>query len=260
MGNFGKPSFGDRGGNRSFAGNKRSGGGNRGGGSRFGGGGFRDRDSAERTMFSTTCDRCKNQCEVPFKPNGTKEVLCNDCFKSDSNNDRSHGRDNDRPSFGSRDRDSRDGGSRGGDFKKREERTHNTDTWKPTGENTGELKAKIEKLEQKIDELIKFLAPTSVAPKSDKSLKNLIAEATDVAEVKTSKAKKEVAKKDVKASKAKPAKAVKETKAPKAKKEVAKKDVKASKAKAVKETKAPKAKKEVAKKDVKASKAKASKK
>ena len=173
MGNFGKPSYGGNGGgHRPFAGNKRFGG-NGGGHHAARSGGFRDRGaSAERTMYSTTCDSCKNACEVPFKPSGNKEVLCNDCFKPESQN-RGSG-----SSFGSR-----DGGNRGGnssfgsgdrDFKKREERTHNTDTWKPTGENTGELKAKIEKLEQKIDELIKFLAPTSVTPKSDKSLKNLI--------------------------------------------------------------------------------------
>ncbi|MDO8517459.1 MAG: hypothetical protein Q7S33_05035 [Nanoarchaeota archaeon] len=47
--------------------------------------GFRDRDSGsfERKrleMHEVTCDRCKKQCEVPFKPTGDKPVFCRDCF------------------------------------------------------------------------------------------------------------------------------------------------------------------------------------
>ena len=63
---------------------------NRGGfrnsGGRSGGrGGFRDRDSGsfERRrpeMHEVTCDKCKKQCEVPFKPTGDKPVFCRDCF------------------------------------------------------------------------------------------------------------------------------------------------------------------------------------
>lgn len=40
------------------------------------------RDREERSeMFSATCSECYNSCEVPFKPNGRKPVLCNDCFR-----------------------------------------------------------------------------------------------------------------------------------------------------------------------------------
>src|SRR3989344_6506457 len=57
-----------------------------------GGGGFgRDRgfDRGRRNteMFDTTCSTCGKSCQVPFKPTGSKPVLCSDCFgKSDSGN------------------------------------------------------------------------------------------------------------------------------------------------------------------------------
>ena len=52
------------------------------------GGGFRDRDSGsfergKQEMYKVTCDKCKKQCEVPFKPTGNKPVLCSDCFKKE---------------------------------------------------------------------------------------------------------------------------------------------------------------------------------
>jgi CxxC-x17-CxxC domain-containing protein len=31
-------------------------------------------------MFSATCATCNKQCEVPFRPNGSKPVYCKDCF------------------------------------------------------------------------------------------------------------------------------------------------------------------------------------
>lgn len=53
--------------------NKRSGGGGR----RFGDG-FND-----RPMYPATCEKCHNECEVPFKPNGSKPVFCKNCFVRD---------------------------------------------------------------------------------------------------------------------------------------------------------------------------------
>lgn len=47
--------------------------------SRGGFGGGRDQD---RQMFSTRCASCGRDCEVPFKPNGSKPVYCNDCFRT----------------------------------------------------------------------------------------------------------------------------------------------------------------------------------
>ena len=36
----------------------------------------------DRQMFDVTCASCGNQTQVPFKPTGTKPVLCRDCFQS----------------------------------------------------------------------------------------------------------------------------------------------------------------------------------
>lgn len=53
------------------------------------GGGFRDRGSGDfergrQEMHKVICDKCKKECEVPFKPTGNKPVFCSDCFKKES--------------------------------------------------------------------------------------------------------------------------------------------------------------------------------
>lgn len=63
-----RPSFDRREGGKSFGG---------GHGSHGGHGGY-DRP----TMFPATCSNCGTSCEVPFKPNGKKPVLCTSCFKA----------------------------------------------------------------------------------------------------------------------------------------------------------------------------------
>ena len=62
-----------------------------GGGSRGGFGGGRDRPQ-RREMFDVTCTKCGKDCQVPFKPTGSKPVLCSDCF-SESGSSRSSGSD-----------------------------------------------------------------------------------------------------------------------------------------------------------------------
>src|SRR5438552_2990916 len=65
-----------------------------------------DRERTE--MFSATCANCGKQCEVPFRPNGSKPVLCRDCFKNNQGSDnRSERRSFDRPSFNREDRPQR---------------------------------------------------------------------------------------------------------------------------------------------------------
>lgn len=54
----------------------------------------RDRQSGDRSfqrpgldrpqMFRATCANCGIQCEVPFRPTGSKPVLCNNCFGNNS--------------------------------------------------------------------------------------------------------------------------------------------------------------------------------
>ncbi len=47
------------------------------------GGKFADKKFADKkdvTLYKTTCTTCGAACEVPFRPDGTKPVLCRDCF------------------------------------------------------------------------------------------------------------------------------------------------------------------------------------
>lgn len=58
-----------------------------GGGRKFGGDrGFNRRGGSDRpAMFQAVCSECHADCEVPFKPTGSKPVLCSHCFgKKDS--------------------------------------------------------------------------------------------------------------------------------------------------------------------------------
>ncbi len=68
---FHKPSYG--GGRPSFGGN---------GAGRGGFGGPR-RDDGDRPMFKASCSQCGNECQLPFKPNGSKPVFCSNCFVRD---------------------------------------------------------------------------------------------------------------------------------------------------------------------------------
>jgi CxxC-x17-CxxC domain-containing protein len=45
-----------------------------------------DRDKKDVTLYNATCTTCGKSCEVPFRPDGKKPVLCRDCFaaKNDS--------------------------------------------------------------------------------------------------------------------------------------------------------------------------------
>jgi len=80
------------------------------GNNKFGGGrdfkrrDFDRRDSSDRfLMHKTTCSKCGNECEVPFRPTGEKPVFCNNCFRSEGGSDskRFEGR-NDSRRFGER--------------------------------------------------------------------------------------------------------------------------------------------------------------
>jgi len=67
-------SGGKRGGKR-FGGPKKS----------FGGGrSFKDFGGGKPMMHSATCSDCGARCQVPFKPNGSRPVLCSNCFGNDS--------------------------------------------------------------------------------------------------------------------------------------------------------------------------------
>lgn len=40
----------------------------------------RDREAKDVTLYNATCTTCGKSCEVPFRPDGKKPVLCRDCF------------------------------------------------------------------------------------------------------------------------------------------------------------------------------------
>jgi CxxC-x17-CxxC domain-containing protein len=67
---------------------------------RSGGGNFRRRDSGRREMHQAVCDKCRKDCEVPFRPSGDKPIFCSNCFeKKDGGSQRSSRRSG----FGERD-------------------------------------------------------------------------------------------------------------------------------------------------------------
>ena len=56
---------------------------NRSGGTRdFGRRSFGGDRGVDRQMFKATCSNCGKECEVPFKPTGTKPIYCRDCFRT----------------------------------------------------------------------------------------------------------------------------------------------------------------------------------
>ncbi len=135
---------GDRGGNR---GNDR-------GGSRGGfGGGNRGGDRRETEMFKTTCTTCGKPAEVPFRPDGSKPVLCSTCFsaKRDAEGD-----------FNPRER----GGSERFERKERSFDAPKERTNAPTGPDFSILLKQVAALEVKVNELLEIIKAQSKAVKS----------------------------------------------------------------------------------------------
>ena len=55
---------------------------------------FSDRDSRKRSfndrdsvMHQATCDRCGDDCEVPFRPTKGKPIYCDNCFENNKGKD-----------------------------------------------------------------------------------------------------------------------------------------------------------------------------
>ncbi|MFA6376035.1 MAG: CxxC-x17-CxxC domain-containing protein [Candidatus Paceibacterota bacterium] len=125
-----------------------------GGGKRFGGrdgnrpdffnkgqGGFGGRDRGSITMHQTTCAKCGNPCEVPFRPIEGRPLYCNNCFQGKK----------------------AEGDDRGGDrFPKRSFNEHkffsrpdfrsNSDN-----ENNNGIKKQLEMINSKMDRLVRVL-------------------------------------------------------------------------------------------------------
>ncbi len=135
MNNFNRGGGG--GGGRGFGGGGYGGGGGggyRGGGGRSGGGGgYRGGGGfggGPKPSFSARCNECGDACTVPFKPNGSKPVLCNDCF----------GAFNQKPSYQSTPRS----------FDK--------------GPSGGNLKPDLAAINKKLDQILAILKPATSMP------------------------------------------------------------------------------------------------
>ncbi|MDZ4240545.1 MAG: CxxC-x17-CxxC domain-containing protein [Patescibacteria group bacterium] len=170
MGNF------DRGGGGRFGGDRGGrgfGGRDSGGGRSWGGGKPWDK---QVTMHQAVCSNCGNKCEVPFKPNGSKPVLCNDCFSKAKAGGAPGG------NFSPR-RDSRDGGgSRDSGFA-----PSYTPSYQPSQPQGGDkriddLKRQLDVVNSKLDTLIKGLEKAALAEMSleekKTTLKKLVKKAT----------------------------------------------------------------------------------
>ncbi len=121
----------------------------------FGGGGGWDRE--ERVVFDAVCDRCGSPCTVPFKPTGSRPVLCNSCFKKEGDSGPKRFGDKDR-SFQREDRGFRKGGGfrKDGGFHKGDDR----------GPDLKGLEHQLQDINRKLDLLLDSLAPSS--PKKKK--------------------------------------------------------------------------------------------
>jgi CxxC-x17-CxxC domain-containing protein len=115
--------------------------------SRSGGRGFGRRRfdggrGGDRQMFKATCSNCGKECEVPFKPTGSKPVYCRDCFRTMKTPDS---------------RSTYDRGSRKPNFDNGDRR----------GSSYPQYKEQFETLNAKLDQIIKLLNPEKLmeAPK-----------------------------------------------------------------------------------------------
>lgn len=67
--------------------------------------GFNRHHDGPRQMFQAVCNKCGQNCEVPFRPTGDRPVFCNNCFKGKGKDDsrfapKSFGGGNARPDAG----------------------------------------------------------------------------------------------------------------------------------------------------------------
>lgn len=140
MGNFDRG--GRSGGGRSFGGGSRSGGGRSfGGGRDFG-------QRGDREMHHAVCSNCGKDCEVPFKPTGSKPVLCSDCFAKN------------------RDSEPRRFSDRGGDRAPRRD-------FAPREGGAPQNSKQLDMISAKLDQVLALLngAPKGKAPKVEKVMK-----------------------------------------------------------------------------------------
>ena len=102
----------------------------------FGRPSFGGRSSGPREMHQAVCSSCGKDCEVPFRPTGSKPVYCSECFEKQGGGSDSRGGYQDR-------------GSRRPDFAGRSE---------PRPQNNEQLDA----INRKLDKILGMLTPAQV--------------------------------------------------------------------------------------------------
>ncbi len=112
--------------------------------SKFSKQGFGRKPFGKKEMHKAQCATCGNECEVPFRPNGSKPVYCNDCFKRD---------------------DSPRGPRQ--DFSPRQSFHNDRPNARPD-QAFNDLKAELRVVNQNLERLIMIMTP---APKAEKSAK-----------------------------------------------------------------------------------------
>ncbi len=119
------------------------------------GGGNRGYDRPRET-FRAVCDECGKDCEVPFRPTGSRPVLCSDCFEAKNGPRPQHqNRSTDNTRVRRFDRD-------GSPIETREERDNR---------NILLLKDEIAKLNEKVDKLTELMIPKESEEKTKTSRK-----------------------------------------------------------------------------------------
>lgn len=102
-------------------------------GDRRDGGRREERRFGDKQMFQAVCSSCGNDCEVPFKPSGSKPVYCSNCFEKEGNSDLNIS-------------------SPRNDRTERHEHKH---------ENNSQLEARLEAINLKLEKIFKLLSPSS---------------------------------------------------------------------------------------------------
>jgi len=156
-------------------------------------------------LFKTTCTTCGKPCEVPFRPDGSKPVLCRDCFAQKNASPASTYGQKDR--FAPSHRDDR-----------KPERSYESPRPSTPAVDISALTRQIGALETKVNEILELIKTTAVKPVVVmKEVKEaVIAPGTKLVTIKEAKPKKVAAKKEEK-------KPVKKVAVKKATKKVAKK-------------------------------------
>ncbi len=131
-----------------FGGNKSRGGfNNRGGSGRPSFGRSDSRDGERSQMYPATCDQCHKQCEVPFRPSGSKPVYCQDCFSTKRETTSDYPR-KEKPPYQSRPRD---------DF-----HASLASSSQPKDNQIGDLKKQLDAVNVKIDRILQMMSGSTV--------------------------------------------------------------------------------------------------